>query len=291
MLEIVSEPGRRPGASKRVRRRRALVVVAGFVLLAILAIASGIASQQDSSGAAPVSTSATTVTQPSQSPLPTATPRPSPAVAPIPAIVPTFNKAAFSIDDPNSLWLVVNKTRPLNPMNFEPADLVDVAVPHTWAPRMRAEAANAVVNMFAAATAEAGLTLASNSAYRSYDSQVSVYNQDVAANGQAFADTSTARPGTSEHQTGLTIDVGASSGNCSLSTCFGDTPEGIWLAANAWRFGFLLRYPADKTEVTGYAFEPWHYRYIGTDLAGEMHNTGTTTLEEFFGLPAAPNYS
>ena len=219
-----------------------------------------------------------------------ATARPSPVDTPVPAIVPSFDKTARSIDDPNSIWLVVNKTRPLNPENFEPGDLVDVPIPHTWNPRLRQEAADAVITLFATASAEAGLTLASNSAYRSYDSQVSVYNQDVAANGQAFADTSTARPGTSEHQTGLAIDIGASSGNCSLSTCFGDTAEGQWLAANAWRFGFLLRYPADKTDITGYAFEPWHYRYIGADLSTEMHNTGVGTLEEFFGLPAAPNY-
>lgn len=290
MLEIVSESGRHPGVSKRVRRRRALVLVGGFVVLAIVAIASGMASARDSSDAYDVASTATIAPKPSATPLPAKTPRPSPTDAPVLTVVPTFNKAARSIDDPNSMWVVVNKIRPLNPMNFEPTDLVDVPVPHTWAPRMRAEAANAIVSMFSAASAEAGLTLASNSAYRSYDSQVNVYNQDVAANGQAFADTSTARPGTSEHQTGLTMDIGASSGNCSLSTCFGDTPEGIWLAANGWRFGFLLRYPADKLDITGYAFEPWHYRYIGTELATEMHNTATTTLEEFFALPAAPNY-
>ena len=288
MLENVSESGQRPSASKGVRRRRTLVAAGGFIVLAAIAIVAGIASGQEPSDAVSATDSA------AHSPTPIAKPtepeRPSPSGSPEPAVVPTFNKAARSIDDPNSIWLVVNKTRPLNPENFEPADLVDVPIPHTWSPRLRQEAADAVVAMFNAAATEAGLTLASNSAYRSYDSQVSVYNQDVAANGQAFADTSTARPGTSEHQTGLTIDIGADSRNCSLSTCFADTVEGQWLAANASRFGFLLRYPADKTEITGYAFEPWHYRYIGPDLSTEMHNTGVTTLEEFFGLPAAPNY-
>jgi D-alanyl-D-alanine carboxypeptidase len=204
--------------------------------------------------------------------------------------IPTFNRAKFSIDDPASIWVVVNKTRPLNPVDYAPSDLVEVPVAHTWVPLLRQEASTAVVAMFAAASAEAGLSLASNSAYRSYTTQVGVYNDDVATNGQAAADTSTARPGTSEHQTGLTMDIGPASGNCSLNTCFADTPEGQWLAANAWRFGFLLRYPADKVAVTGYAFEPWHYRYIGTELSTEMHHTGVSTLEEFFGLPAAPNY-
>jgi Tol biopolymer transport system component len=83
-------------------------------------------------------------------------------------------------------------------------------------------------------------------------------------------------------------------------TALGATPDyhrngvvsrsGQWLAANAWQYGFLLRYPSGLTPITGYAFEPWHYRFIGTELAAEMHLTGVQTLEEFFGLPAAPDY-
>ncbi|BDZ45463.1 M15 family metallopeptidase [Naasia aerilata] len=211
-----------------------------------------------------------------------------PAPAPVPT--PTFDRTARSIDDPASVWVVVDKVRPVNPVDFVPPDLVDVPVAHTWDPLLRQEAAGAVVALFQAASDEAGLALASNSAYRSYSSQVSVYNDDVAANGQEFADTDTARPGYSEHQTGLAIDIGAESGYCSLDVCFAGTAEGQWLAANAWRFGFLLRYPADKVAITGYEFEPWHFRYIGPELAAELHNTGITTLEEFFGLPPAPGY-
>ncbi|BDI21316.1 hypothetical protein L3i23_00920 [Herbiconiux sp. L3-i23] len=175
--------------------------------------------------------------------------------------------------------MVVNRLRPLNPQDYVAPDLVDVPVEHTWEPVLRQEASDAIVAMFAAAQAEAGLYLASNSAYRSYSTQVDLWSPD---------DPTTAPPGTSEHQTGLAMDIGASSGNCSLNTCFADTAEGQWLAANAYRFGFLLRFPSDKAEVTGYPFEPWHYRYIGVDLSTEMHNTGITTLEEFFGLPPAP---
>ena len=212
---------------------------------------------------------------------PTETPRPAPNALPAPASVDTFDRAARSVDDPASIWVVVNKLRPLNPEDYEPDDLVEVAVEHTWEPELRQEASDAVVTMFDTALAEAGLELASNSAYRSYFAQEAVYDGD---------DLTTARPGYSEHQTGLSIDIGAVSGDCSLSECFGDTPEGIWLRDNAWRFGYILRYPADKTAVTGYSFEPWHFRYVGTDLATEMHDTGVTTLEEFFGLPAAPDY-
>lgn len=218
----------------------------------------------------------------SPSPTPVASspiPAPTQSEPPPPPPPPAFDKAARSIDDPASIWVVVNRLRPLNPQDYTAGDLVDVPVAHTWNPVLRQEASDAIVGMFSAAEAEAGLYLASNSAYRSYSTQVDLWSPD---------DPTTAPPGTSEHQTGLAMDIGASSGNCSLSECFADTAEGQWLAANAYRFGFLLRFPADKAEVTGYPFEPWHYRYIGVDLATEMHNTGVTTLEEFFGLPPAP---
>jgi D-alanyl-D-alanine carboxypeptidase len=120
---------------------------------------------------------------------------------------------------------------------------------------------------------------------------VRVYNGWVSSLGQAQADAQSARPGFSEHQTGLSVDISPVPLSCALDACFGATPQGRWLADNAWRFGYLLRYPADKTPVTGFTYEPWHFRYIGVELATEMHNTGVTTLEEFFGLPAAPDYA
>ncbi len=99
-------------------------------------------------------------------------------------------------------------------------------------------------------------------------------------------------PGYSEHQTGLAVDLApVPAQGCNLEICFGSMPQGKWLAANCWQYGFLLRYPADKVAVTGYQYEPWHFRYIGIPLATEMHNEGVETMEEFFGLPAAPNYA
>lgn len=190
-------------------------------------------------------------------------------------------KPCQSTEAADSLWLVVNKHRALSPADYVPGDLVHVPVAHTWAPLMRAGASNAIVTMFRAASSEAGLSLASNSAYRSYATQQELYSGD---------DNLTARPGYSEHQTGLTMDIGAASGHCSLATCFADTVEGRWLNDNAWRFGFLLRYPSDKTHVTGYDFEPWHYRYIGVELSTAMREAGMRTLEEYFGMPAAPSY-
>jgi D-alanyl-D-alanine carboxypeptidase len=185
--------------------------------------------------------------------------------------------------------VVVNKAHPLNPKSYVPPDLVDVPVPHTNAPQLRKVASDAVVTMFAAAKQD-GLDLASNSAYRSYTYQVGIYGDDVNNLGKAAADKLTARPGYSEHQTGLAIDIGAASGRCSLAECFETTPEGEWLAAHAWQYGFVLRYPKGLTSITGYDFEPWHYRYVGKDLAQRMHDSGVKTLEQEFGLGAAPDY-
>jgi len=222
----------------------------------------------------------------------TASPTPTPTVTPTPTPTPTptFDRSAQSIDDPNSYWVVANKLRPLNPTDYAPADLVSVPVTAVNPPLLRKAASDAVVAMFAAYTAETGLGMQSQSAYRSYGVQVSVYNGWVAKLGQAGADKTSARPGHSEHQTGLSIDVSAVPATCALQACFATTPQGLWLAANAWKYGFTLRYPDGKTPITGYEFEPWHYRYVGLELAAELHSTGIQTLEEFFGLPAAPTY-
>ncbi|WP_241992727.1 M15 family metallopeptidase [Cryobacterium lactosi] len=283
----MSEESRR-GASPRVRRRRTLVAVTAALLIVTggtAVILGGLTGRAASDETAPTPSAVASATPTASTP-----PRPAPSTTPDPTPAPTFDRAARSIDDPTSIWVVVDKLRPLNPTDYAPDDLVDVPIPFANAPQLRQEASDAVVALFAAFTAETGLALQSQSAYRGFDAQTRIYNNDVGNLGQAGADLSTARPGTSEHQTGLTIDISALPGECSLNACFADTPHGQWLAANAWRFGFLLRYPADKTPVTGYEFEPWHFRYIGIDLATEMHTTGVTTLEEFFGLPAAPSY-
>ncbi len=230
---------------------------------------------------------------PTGSPLPgpsQVTPSASPSSSPSPSASAAFDKKARSIDDPASIWVVVNKQRPLNPINYVPADLVPVPVRYVYKPMLRKVAADAVVAMFTAAAAEGAGQLQSQSAYRSYDTQVTVYNGWVRQLGKTQADLQSARPGTSEHQTGLAIDISPYPSTCALASCFGSTPQGKWLTANAYRFGFILRYPQGKTPITGYTYEPWHYRYIGVSLATEMHRTGIATLEEFFGLPAAPDY-
>lgn len=223
-----------------------------------------------------------------------ASPSPSATPTPTPTPTPTFNRQALSIDDPTSLWVVVDKLRPLQPASYVPPDLVLPAVPHissAASSSMRAEAAAALKSMFTTAATEGAGAMQIQNAYRSFVVQTNTHNSLVRSLGEAKADAQSARPGYSEHQTGLAVDIAASPSRCDIQACFGQTPQGSWLAANAYRFGFVLRYPSDKQAVTGYVFEPWHYRYVGLALAAEMHATGVTTLEEFFGLPAAPAYA
>jgi len=202
-----------------------------------------------------------------------------------------FDKSARSIDKASSYWVVVNKQRPLSPQKYAASDLRTVKVAHSYAPVMRDKAATAVEKMFTAyAKTHPGKAMKSQSAYRSYSAQVSTYNSWVSRLGKKAADLTSARPGYSEHQTGLAIDIATADSSCTLRACFASTNQGKWLAKNAWKYGFILRYPKGQTDVTGYEFEPWHYRFVGVSLAKEYHATGATTLEEFFGLPAAEDY-
>jgi D-alanyl-D-alanine carboxypeptidase len=139
--------------------------------------------------------------------------------------------------------------------------------------------------MFADYHAQSGLQLSVVSPYRSYNTQVSTYNGWVTRLGQAQADRQSARPGFSEHQTGLAVDI-----DTAVSEAFGQTPAGIWLAQNSWKYGFIVRYQQGQEAITGYEYEPWHFRYVGVPLATELQKEGFPSLETFFGYPAAPSY-
>ncbi|MEN9752213.1 MAG: hypothetical protein RLZZ600_1260 [Actinomycetota bacterium] len=210
-------------------------------------------------------------------------PTPTPTTKFTPYAGPKIDLTSRSIDDPKSYWLVVNKLRPLNPLKWVPEDLVSIDVPKNYVAYLRQEAAAALVQMFISYKAEnpkRGLKV--QSTYRSYDMQASVFDGTL---------TLVAKPGYSEHQTGMATDIGAISGKCPVQDCFAFEPEGKWLAANAYKFGFILRYPKGKEKVTGYQYEPWHYRYVGTELSWYMHDAKIQTLEEAFNLPAAPKYA
>lgn len=157
--------------------------------------------------------------------------------------------------------LIVNKTYAL-PADYNPG--VD-------------KTANAALKEMEAAAEKEGLSIYVVSGFRSWEKQDKVYHNYVEMDGKAAADTYSARAGHSEHQSGLAFDL------CSVKKSFAKTPEGIWLAENAWRFGFIIRYPAGKEAKTGYQYEPWHVRYLGEEAAAAVYESGLC-LEEYLGI-------
>lgn len=158
--------------------------------------------------------------------------------------------------------MIVNKTYAL-PQSYQPGG-------------MTAETKAAFAELQAGATAD-GLSIVSVSDYRSYETQDTLYHNYVARDGQEAADTFSARAGHSEHQTGLAID-------CNYAgDAFNDTAEAKWLAENAWKYGFIVRYPQSKESITGFKYESWHIRYVGKEMADKITKSGLC-LEEYFGI-------
>ena len=186
--------------------------------------------------------------------------------------------------------LIVNKHNRLE-SSYVPDDLVlpeSTLNGNAGRQSMTREAAEAMNNLTSAAAAE-GYTIKVRSGYRSYSTQNSLFNSYAAKSGTAKAETYSARPGYSEHQTGLSADVTSPSCGYSLSYSYGETKEGIWLAENCHKYGFIIRYPEGKTDITGYVYEPWHVRYVGVEHAEKIKESGLT-LEEYTGNEPAPDY-
>lgn len=150
------------------------------------------------------------------------------------------------------------------------------SLPSTYNPGVN-QTAQSALNKLQSAANKAGHKMPLVSGFRSYSRQKTIYNNYVAMDGVAKADTYSARPGHSEHQTGLAFDVGAIDDN------YGNTAAGKWLANNAHKYGFIIRYPKGKTNITGYKYEPWHIRYIGVNHATTIYNKNIT-LEEYLNV-------
>lgn len=206
--------------------------------------------------------------------------------APAPAEVPTAQAPAaadrMNSMTPESFTVIVNKHHPLDAA-YIPPDLTDAG-----GVLIRAAAAERFRVMVSAAASE-GIAITAVSGYRPATEQAHIHDSYTSVYGAPAADLLSARPGYSEHQTGLAIDIGNPSGECALNACFASTPAGAWTEANAHRFGFIIRYPAGSESVTGYTYEPWHLRYTGLDAAAAIH-AGGLTLEQYTGTPAAPGY-
>jgi D-alanyl-D-alanine carboxypeptidase len=197
----------------------------------------------------------------------------------------------ISLTDAGRRWVVVNKLRPLEPIDAAPSPLVAPTVRSLSGGDLRADAAEGLSALAAGAKAAGAGEVAMLSGYRSYTTQQSTYAQHVGADGQQVADLESARAGYSEHQTGITLDLVACAGGCGGLDDFAGTAQGRWVADHAWEYGFIVRYEDGATGITGYKAEPWHLRFVGPALARAYHDGGWHSLEEFFGLPAAPEYA
>lgn len=175
----------------------------------------------------------------------------------------------FSITKKNGIYyiggmIIANKTYSL-PSNYNPGGLVSDF--------------NSAFNKMKSAASKDGINLKIISGFRSYNTQANTYNGWVSRYGKSEADKISARPGHSEHQTGLAADIN------SLDQAWGNTKEGKWLTNNCSKYGFIIRYPKGKESYTGYSYEPWHIRYVGTDISNKLYNGGNwITLEEYLGI-------
>jgi D-alanyl-D-alanine carboxypeptidase len=213
-----------------------------------------------------------------------------------PKPVTIFDPPKYSIDDADSIWVVVNKQRQISPLRYTPANLVFPEFPrpkiqNPFGLQLRQEAAVATVAMAKAMKDEGAGTLILNSGFRTYKNQQGLYNRTRDSRGSVVAEKLSARPGHSEHQLGLAADFSARGQGCVILTCFGNTDAGRWLEENAQEYGFILRYPKGYRAITGFQYEPWHFRYVGIELATELNSKGTKTLEEFWVLESAPDYT
>ena len=188
------------------------------------------------------------------------------------------------IKRPENMLVLVNREHSLSE-DYVPDDLVKPEVrftPDTSGEEeyMQDKAAKALEKLFSAADKK-DIRLYCVSGYRSYDLQKSIYKRRVKSAGKQEADRYVARPGNSEHQTGLAMDLTNEEGAVkSLSEDFGSTNEGIWLKNNAYMYGFIIRYPKGCEDITGYNYEPWHIRYVGETAAKKIKQQDIV-LEEF----------
>ena len=209
---------------------------------------------------------------------------------------PENNRSAFTLGrsyftpykntapaDPSTVEMLVNKTYYLD-KSYVPPELTDLSnkagAPGT---QLSKEAADAM-EAWAVGGMEKGVAFYTTSSYRSYEGQETLYDNYVLNHGQEQADRESARPGHSEHQTGLTVDVCATGDESSE---FGDTTAFLWASTNCMDYGWILRYPKNKEAITGYEYESWHFRYVGKDLAKAVYASGMT-FDEFWCLYIKP---
>ncbi|MDM5298418.1 M15 family metallopeptidase [Bacillus pumilus] len=188
-----------------------------------------------------------------------------------------------TIQNPDNILALVNKEYAL-PGTYKPSDLVVPKVEFSFSEDIekryiRKEAAKALEKLFQQAKKE-NYELAAVSGYRSFDRQKVIFDSEVKIKGKQQAQEVVALPGESEHQTGLAMDISSKSAGYEISEKFGETPDGKWVAKNAYKYGFIIRYPKGKEDITKYDYEPWHLRYVGKEAAKAMRDHDLT-FEEY----------
>ncbi|MDR2336696.1 MAG: M15 family metallopeptidase [Candidatus Nomurabacteria bacterium] len=210
------------------------------------------------------------------------TTEPEPITISLPNANPIYDiRLEYFAED--GIWALVNKTQPLQNQAYRPNDLV-----HTTLPEQKSgdemtvrEIMKTPIEDMAKDAKASGVELMIASAFRSYDLQKKYYTSILNAYGETEANRQSAKAGTSEHQLGLAVDFATSSQACRLEECFENTEAGKWLANNAHKYGFILRYPKNYETVTGYMYEPWHFRFVGVQLAVALFES-KLTLEEAY---------
>ncbi|MGO1319346.1 MAG: D-alanyl-D-alanine carboxypeptidase family protein [Galactobacter sp.] len=264
----------RPGALLRIIIGLCIVVI----MASITIIAVKLGARGHDSSAKPTNAPEQATNAPAQ---PTATPQPTGSAEPTVGTfaAPKTTKAAghrTAPTNPADLGVLVNKEHPLQPSTYAPGDLASLGDE-----KLRKQAATALRKLLADAQKD-GHPLMLLSGYRSAERQETLHQNYVEINGQSKAERFSARAGQSEHQTGLAADVG--NGKCDVKVCFGTTDAGKWVAEHAHEYGFIVRYPKGQEKVTGYDYEPWHLRFLGTELTEDYVASGAKTLEEYYGI-------
>jgi len=312
-------PGRKGWIFFAVLLLGAFVFLAGSFLLDPKASAGASPSSGWAEAASAVSRQASPTPAPSLTAAPTPTPTPTPSPSPSPALsgtpVPAPAQAQTSssgvipetavsssegiawydgyadprtitadiVINPEDLTVLVNKYFAI-PESYTPDLVLAESSKNQY---IKTEANDAWNLMRAACEADTGNVLYLCSGYRTFEAQADLFSKSIRDRGIAHACSRNALEGRSEHNLGLALDISTADAGV-ISSGFADTAAGIWVGGHCHEYGFILRYPEDKTSITGYVFEPWHYRYVGVDLAGTLYASGQT-LEEYYGkVPAVP---
>lgn len=282
------------------------------------AVSAGMPSDKITAESEPAQTQALTSTQiPTQTPIPSSTPTPTPVPTPEPTPIPTPTPTstptpppeptpaptqstgtasaqsdgidwydgyadprtinAETADSPEDLTVLVNKYWSI-PEDYAPALVLAESSKNQY---IRVEADDAWDAIRAACETDTGYVLYLCSGYRTFEEQAALFSKSIQKKGIGYACSKNAMEGRSEHNLGLALDISTTEAG-EISSGFADTPAGVWVGEHCHEYGFVLRYPSDKTAITGYVFEPWHYRYVGIDLAGTLFASGQT-LEEYYG--------